>query len=217
MRLLLLGATGLVGGHVLKQALSNPRIAAIAAPVRHSLPQHPKLDARVVDFDNLPEDPAFWGADAAICALGTTIKAAGSQERFRLVDHDYPLAIASRARAAGCDVFALVSAMGADAGSRVFYSRIKGEIERDILALSFGSTIIARPGLLGGERAERRPLERLVMIALGRLGPVLPKSLRINPAEKVAAAMLAAVFAAVLAAVVAPHQGVTHIRAADMT
>lgn len=98
MNLLLAGATGLVGSHVLALALADARVGAVVAPVRRDLPGHPKLRSPRVDFARLPEDAAWWQADAAICALGTTMRVAGSQEAFREVDHAYPLAIAEGRR-----------------------------------------------------------------------------------------------------------------------
>src|SRR5688572_19501919 len=91
MKLLLVGATGLVGSHVLRVALMDRRVYRLIAPVRRALLEQPKLFAPVVDFDSLPEDPAWWQADAVICALGTTMRTAGSEQAFRRVDHGYPL------------------------------------------------------------------------------------------------------------------------------
>jgi uncharacterized protein YbjT (DUF2867 family) len=196
MKLLLAGATGLVGGHVLAQALTDPRIDAVIAPVRRVLPAHPKLLAPTVDFEALPEDASWWAADAAICALGTTIGKAGSQEGFRRVDHDYQLAIAKLASQHGTPAFVLNSALGADPASRVFYNRVKGELERDLTGLDFASLTFVRPGLIGGERSESRPAERAALVLLGILGPVLPRAWRINPAKRIAAAMIEAAIAA---------------------
>lgn len=191
-RLLLAGATGLVGRHALQRALASPRLAQVVAPTRRPLPAHPKLLNPVVDFDDLPAQAPWWQVDAVLCALGTTIRDAGSQEAFRRVDLDYPLAIARHAREHGATAFALVSAMGADPDSRIFYSRTKGELERELEALGFASLTFARPGLLGGERAQYRAGERLASLALGALAPVLPRRYRIVPADNVAAALLQA-------------------------
>lgn len=196
MKLLLAGATGLVGGHVLAQALADPRIDAVVAPTRRALPAHPKLLAPTVDFEALPDDAPWWAADAAICALGTTIGKAGSQEAFRRVDHDYQLAIAKLASRHGTPAFVLNSALGADAASRIFYNRVKGELERDLAGLDFASLTFVRPGLIGGARSESRPAERAALVLLGILGSLLPRAWRINPAERIAAAMIEAAVAA---------------------
>lgn len=192
MKLLIVGSTGLVGRHVLELALADHRVDAVIAPVRKPLPEHPKLFAPVLDFDHLPEEAPWWQADAVICALGTTIKVAGSQEAFRRVDHDYPLAIARLARHNGVSAYALNSAMGADASSRIFYNRVKGELENDLRVLDFPSLTFVRPGLIGGKRDEFRLGEKIGALVLTVLGPLLPRAWRINPAEKIAQALLEA-------------------------
>ena len=190
MRLILAGATGLVGRHVLARALADPRVTHVVAPTRRPLPAHPNLDAPLVDFDALPAGAAWWRADAVICALGTTMKTAGSRDAFRRVDHDYPLAIADLARRHGTPVYVLNSAMGADAQSRVFYNRVKGDLESALRTRGFASLTLVRPGLIGGDRDERRLGETLATHVLRTLRPLLPRKWRINPAERIADALL---------------------------
>lgn len=196
MRVMLAGATGLVGSRVLWQLLADARCTAVVAPTRRPLAlQAPRLLNPVPDFERLPEDAPWWAVDAAICALGSTRRQAGSREAFRRIDHGYPLAIAWAVRRQGCGVFALNSAMGANPGSPFFYSRVKGELERDLRALGFESLALVRPGLIGGERSERRPAEQAATRVLGALAPVLPRAWRINPAERIAAALVEAALA----------------------
>ena len=195
MRLIILGSTGLVGRHLLDLALANPDVSQIVAPVRRAIPAQEKLFAPVIDFDCLPDAP-WWQADAIVCALGTTMRKAGSQQAFRRIDHDYPLLVARLGKQNGVNVFVLNSALGANAQSLFFYNRVKGETERDLQALGFGSLTFVRPGLIGGMREERRPVERMLQILFGAIGPVLPSQYRINPAQKIAQAMLDAALAA---------------------
>jgi uncharacterized protein YbjT (DUF2867 family) len=190
--ILIVGATGLVGRNVLAQALRDPRISRVVAPTRRPLPARPALDNPVVDFDALPEEASWWAVDAAICTLGTTIRIAGSQAAFRKVDHDYPLAVARHVRRHGALAFALNSAMGADATSRIFYSRVKGELEGDLARCGFPSLTFVRPGLIGGERDALRPAELVAQRVLGLLGPVLPRRYRVIPAEHIASALIQA-------------------------
>ena len=190
MKLMIVGATGLVGRHALQIALAHPAIERVIAPVRRAMADHPKLLAPVVDFDALPADAPWWNVDAVVCALGTTIRVAGSQEAFRRVDHDYPVAVARHAREHGASTFVLNSAMGADATSRIFYSRVKGEVERDLATLGFASLTVVRPGLIGGEREEYRAGERAATVALRVLHPLLPRRWRINPADRIARSMI---------------------------
>lgn len=190
MKLLLIGATGLVGSHVLHQALDDPRITEVIAPTRRTLPNHPKLFAPLIDFEQLPTDAVWWQVDAVICALGTTMKKAQSKEAFRRVDHDYPLAVARLARRQGTPTYVLNSALGADVGSRFFYSRVKGEVEQGLVASDFASLTLVRPGLISGNRPEFRLGERVAESVLTVLGPVLPKRWRVNPAERIATTLL---------------------------
>lgn len=202
MKLLLVGSTGLVGQQVIKQALANSSVTRVTALTRRPVSQlpelselsdHPKLKNRLVDFDQLSADEDYWQADAVICTLGTTIKIAGSQDAFYRVDHDYPLKIAELANQKGTRVYALNSAMGANPESRIFYNRVKGELERDLQALGFESLALVRPGLIGGHRHEFRIGELLGKYLLTVLGPLLPKALKINPPEKIADSLLNAV------------------------
>lgn len=195
MKLLLVGASGLVGSHVLGKALADDRVELVTAPVRRPLAAHPKLLAPEVDFDALPQGASWWRADAVICALGTTLRTAGSRAAFRKVDYDYPLAVARLARSHGTPTFVLNSAMSAKRSSWVFYSRVKGELEGDLETLRFPSLTLVRPGLIGGQRQENRPGERLAVAAFTLLAPVLPRSLQINPAAVIAQAMIEAAIA----------------------
>jgi len=195
-RLMLVGATGLVGQSVLRQALTHPQVEQVIAPTRRLLPPHARLFNPVVDFEALPTEAGWWNVDAVICTLGTTIKAAGSQAAFRRVDHDHPLQVAQIALKHGAKAFALNSALGADAASRVFYSRTKGELERDLRALGYLSLTLVRPGLIGGDRHESRPAEQIGVRVSQWLRPLLPPRYRVVPAERIAFHLLQAALAA---------------------
>ena len=192
MKLMVVGATGLVGSHVLELALANETVEQVIAPVRKPLSAHPKLLSPQVDFEQLPEDAAWWQVDAVICALGTTMRTAGSRSAFYRVDHDYPLAVARLAHRYGAPTYVLNSAMGANHDSRIFYNRVKGELEHDLAKIGFESLAFVRPGLIGGTRNEFRIGERALAMVLQTFGAVLPKAWRINPAEQIAKAMLEA-------------------------
>jgi len=129
MKVLILGATGLVGRNALAQALAHPAVTQVIAPTRKPLTKQDKLMNPVAPkLELLLPDVTEWALDAAICATGTTIKKAGSKEAFRSVDHDLPLSFARLAHQAGTQNFALVSAIGASVDSSFFYARVKGEL-----------------------------------------------------------------------------------------
>lgn len=189
---LLAGATGLVGRDILQGLLADHSVAAVHALVRRPFGmQHPKLTAHVVDFAALPALPAV---DEAYLALGTTIRVAGSQSAFRAVDFDANLAVAKAARAAGATRLGLVSAMGADARSAIFYNRTKGELEDALAQLGYAAFVIARPSFLAGDRESLgqpvRGGEKLALRVSQWLRPVIPANLRSIAAKDVAAALL---------------------------
>lgn len=189
---LLAGATGLVGREILKGLLADASVVQVHTLGRRPLDQrHGKLTHHVVDFAALPALPSV---DEAYLALGTTIKVAGSQEAFRAVDYEANLAVARAARAQGAIKLGVVSAMGAQARSRVFYNRVKGELEQAVQQLGFEGVVIARPSFLAGDRAslgqpERRG-EALALSVSRWLAPLIPRDLRSIPAADVAAALL---------------------------
>jgi uncharacterized protein YbjT (DUF2867 family) len=142
--------------------LADPGVAKVIAPTRRALSvSHPKLENPVLDFGALESQLHGLQLDQVICCLGTTIKQAGSQERFREVDHHYPIALARLAKAGGATHYLVVTAAGSNARSPIFYNRVKGELERDLRALGFTALTIARPSLLLGEREKPRLGEKL--------------------------------------------------------
>jgi uncharacterized protein YbjT (DUF2867 family) len=194
MKILLLGASGLVGKNVLAQALADPAVTSLVAPTRRSLPAHKKLINPVSDhLESLLSEGVAWGMDGVVCALGTTIAKAGSKEAFREVDYVLPLAFARSAHEHGAATFVLVSASVASVSSAMFYPRIKGEIERDIELVGFKSLTIVRPSLIGGEREEPRFREGVALRLMSIFAPILPKKFQVNPASTIAAAALEAV------------------------
>lgn len=190
--MLLAGATGLVGRECLTLLAADPSVSTVVALVRRPLDavtvHHRKLLFEQVDFDQLGLLGRRLQADQVICALGTTIGKAGSREAFRRVDFDYPLALARLARQQGARHFLLVSALGASSRSRVFYSRVKGELEEVIATLGYPSFTIVRPSLLLGDRDEFRLGEEVGK----RLAWLTPAAWKPVQARDVAAALVAA-------------------------
>jgi len=186
---LLVGATGLVGAECLALLLGDPAVGRVIVLARRTLEgvsASPKLVAHVVDFDLLESQADLFTADQMICCLGTTIGQAGSKERFRAVDFGIPLALAKLGAERGVRHFLLVSSLGADARSRVFYNRVKGELEDALSALRFRSLSIVRPSLLLGDRREFRLGERIAQ----RLAFLMPGKYAAIRARDVAAALV---------------------------
>jgi uncharacterized protein YbjT (DUF2867 family) len=193
---LLAGATGLVGGYLLKALLEAPDYARVFALTRRPFGrEHPKLANRVVIFDRMAEQLKNLVAHDAFCCLGTTIAEAGSQEEFRAADVDAVLLFARAARAAQVSRFVVVSSVGANAQSKKFYLRTKGEMEEAVSDLGFVSVDILQPSLLLGPRKTLRPLEFAGRIVAPLVNPLLTGArevYRAIPAETVARAMVGA-------------------------
>jgi uncharacterized protein YbjT (DUF2867 family) len=153
----ILGATGLVGSECVRQFAESRDFARVVALARRPLASAiARVEGKVIDFERLDDAAEQFHVSHIVCALGTTMKKAGSQEQFRRVDQEYTLAAARLGVREGVRHFLLVSALGANARSRVFYSRVKGEVEDAIRALPYRSVTIVRPSLLLGERTEVR-------------------------------------------------------------
>ncbi len=188
---IVIGATGLVGGECIRQLAAHPGFERVTALARRALPSDlvaAKVKTELVDFDRLDARPDVFQATHLFCALGTTIKQAGSQDRFRQVDFEYPLRAAELALAAGVRHFLLVSSVDANPASRSFYLRVKGELEVAIEGLGFRSVTVVRPSLLLGDRKEFRLTEELAK----RLSWAFPRKYRPVHARDVAAALVAA-------------------------
>jgi uncharacterized protein YbjT (DUF2867 family) len=193
---LVAGATGLVGGFLLKTLLDAPDFTRVYALTRRPYgKEHPKLANRVVVFDRMAEQLKGLVAQDAFCCIGTTIGEAGSQEAFREADVDAVLLFARAARAAQATRFVVVSSVGASSSSKKFYLRTKGEMEEAVTDLGFTSVDILQPSLLLGPRKALRPLEITGRIFAPLINPLLTgarEPFRAIPAETVARAMLGA-------------------------
>lgn len=188
-----IGATGLVGREIVALLLEDAACGRVRVLARRTTGvKHPKLDERIVDFDAPESWSALVTGSVLFSALGTTLKAAGSKDAQYRVDHTYQLATARAARNNRVPCFVLISAHGASPSSRIFYSRMKGELERDVTALGFSHTRILRPGLLSGDRKERRAGEEIALKLLRPLSAILPAPVRPIPVTTVARAAVRA-------------------------
>jgi uncharacterized protein YbjT (DUF2867 family) len=196
----IVGHSGLVGGFLTKLLAAEPRYGRGVLVGRRVTGANaaPHVSEVVVDFDTLDGTSGALAVDDVYCCLGTTMKKAGSQAAFRKVDCDYPLAAGREARAHGAKQFLIVTAVGADASSRVFYSRVKGDVEAGLARLDFPAGLqVFRPSLIMGDRQERRLLERAAMACMIAARPLFAGGLaryRAIDAEDVAKAMHRAAF-----------------------
>ena len=190
-RALLVGASGLVGSALLEILLAGDAYERVWVLARRApASADARLSTRVVDFERIAELDDFPAVDDVYCCLGSTIKAAGSKAAFRRVDLDYVAEVARTARHAGATRLAVVSAMGADSRSSVFYNRVKGDMETVVRALDYESVTIVRPSLLAGKRAERRPGERVALALAQPVSALIPRRYRPIRASAVARALM---------------------------
>jgi uncharacterized protein YbjT (DUF2867 family) len=188
---LVAGATGLVGQALVRRLAGDGAWREVRALSRRDLPPGLAGGSVVpvqVDYSQLDPPPDWAAADHVFCALGTTMRQAGSEEAFRRVDFDYPVALAKATLARGTRHFLLVTAVGASTSSRFFYNRVKGEVEAAVIALGFRSVTIARPSLLLGDRGTFRWAEQVGKVA----GILAPARWRPVSGEQVARALIAA-------------------------
>jgi len=194
---LLIGATGLVGSHLLKLLLADSRFDKVIVFSRRTLNVvNPKLEEHIIDFDQPDRWKHLVSGDVFFSALGTTMKQAGSQSAQFSVDYTYQFQFAQAAETNGLQTYVLVSSSGANPDSRIFYSRIKGELERDVKKLSFASVSLIRPSLLAGHRDKERAGEKIGYAVLRTLNAVgLFRKYKPISGETVARAMINAAIA----------------------
>jgi uncharacterized protein YbjT (DUF2867 family) len=179
MNCLIAGASGLTGQNLLSMLLDDPKVISVNALVRSDLPiAHTKLHTIISSFDQL-DRLVLPHADVAFCCLGTTIKKAGSQDAFFKVDHDYIINFSKACHRSGINTFIVISSLGADSNSKIFYNQVKGQTETDLIKVNFKQLYILRPSLLLGDRLESRPLEKLAQYASHIFGTLMVGPLKI--------------------------------------
>lgn len=167
------GASGLVGSYILESLLNDTNYEQIIIVVRKDLNiQHPKLKILIGDFHSLANVVKGIYADEIFIALGTTQKKTPDRKQYYQIDHDYPILAAQLAKENGAKSVFLVSAIGANENSSVFYVKMKGETERDIINLNFDHTNIFRPSMILGNRKEKRTLEKVLISIFKVINPL---------------------------------------------
>ena len=186
---LVIGATGLVGSECVRLLVGDPtcsRVVALARRELNAFASAKKLEAHVVDFDKLDRHSDLFRVDQIICALGTTMRKTPSQEAYRRIDFGYPLEAAKLGLENGATHYLVVTAIGANSRSRIFYNRLKGELEDGLSLLNYRSLTIAHPSVLIGDRSERRRSEKIAW----KLAFLTPKKYKPVPAANVARALV---------------------------
>ncbi len=212
MKAVIAGATGLIGTFLVDRMKTDKDVMTVTALTRRDGEQVGKVAWTKVDFDKSADlEKACAEADHAFCCLGTTMKTAGSKEAFRKVDHDYVIAFAKAAKSQGIESFSVVSAIGSDANSSVFYNKVKGEMERDLENIGFESLHIFHPSLLLGPREESRLGEKIGTVGMKLVSPLMMGSL-----TKYKPIHVKTVANAMLRLAKAPQKGVHHFEYDEM-
>lgn len=189
---LLAGGTGLIGSQLLQFLIEDKAYSKVKCLTRNTLPvSHSKIEVIKTDGTDLSKLAPSLVADDVFCCLGTTIKKAKTKEAFRKIDFDYPLDLAKISKSGGAKQFLLISALGADPASSVFYNKVKGEVEEAIATIGFDAYHVFRPSLLLGARAEERSGEDAAKIFFKLFGFLVPRKYKAIDSAKVARAMLA--------------------------
>lgn len=187
---LIAGSTGLIGQQLLQLLIESPLYEKVIAITRQDLPTHPKLVQIKIEFGSITENSAMIKADDVFCCLGTTMAKAGSKEKFRQVDFYYPYLLAKTTYATGAKQYLIVSALGANKSSSIFYNEVKGEVEEAVSGVGFDAVHIFRPSLLLGHRPEKRSGEDTAKLFYRIFGFLIPKKYNAISSLKVARAML---------------------------
>ena len=181
---ILLGATGLTGGKLLELLIEDKSYSKVVLISRNSVNKtHAKIEEHLIDLLQLEENADLVKGDVLFCCIGTTSSKTKNKDKYKAIDYGIPVTAAGIAKKNGVEVFMVISAMGASESSRVFYNRIKGEMERDVLALGIPKTYILRPSLIGGARDEFRFGERVGKLFLETFWFVIPAKYRVISAQ----------------------------------
>lgn len=188
---ILLGATGLTGTHLLELLLNNPDYSKIKVFTRSKINySHPKLEEKLIDLLKLDEHAADFTGDVVFCCIGTTKAKTPDKELYRAIDYGIPVEAAKLAKQNGIDQFIVISALGANPESKIFYSRLKGEMERDLLELKIPETYILQPSLITGNRREKRTGENLSKHVMQFFDFAIPAKYKTIHAKTIAQAMI---------------------------
>lgn len=188
---IILGATGLTGGILLQLLLDDDTYAKVILFSRNTAGiKHPKVEEHLVDLLELEKYKNEFRADVVFCCVGTTKSKTPDEEKYRTIDYGIPVAAAQLSKQNGINTFMVISALGADPNSNIFYNKTKGQMERDVLVEKIPNTYILQPSLIGGRRNEKRIGERIAQIFMSVFGFLIPKKYKMINPEAIAKAMV---------------------------
>lgn len=188
---IVLGGTGLTGGFLLNKLLADPSYDRVKLFLRSSSNiKHEKIEEHIVDLFQLEENSEHFKGDVVFSCIGTTKSKTPDKELYRKIDYGIAIAAAQLCKRNDIATFIVVSAMGADPNSTIFYNKTKGEMEQDVLKLKLEHCYFLQPSLIGGKRDEKRFGERLAQILMGLFGFLVPKNYKMIQPETIADAMM---------------------------
>ena len=188
---IILGATGLVGGKLLQMLLKDEHNTKLKLFSRSSCEvAHPKIEEHLGDLFKLQQFADHFAGDVVFCCIGTTKSKTPDKETYREIDYGIPVAASKLAKRNNINTFEVISVMGADVRSSTFYTKIKGEMEQDVLDVAIANTYIFRPSLIGGRRNEKRFGEGMAQVFMGIFNFLIPKQYQIIEPETIARAMI---------------------------
>ena len=188
---IILGATGLTGSILLKKLLNDPSFETIKLFSRHTVEKYsPKIEERLIDLFHLEDHSEAFKADVVFCCIGTTKSKTPDKEIYKKIDYGIPVTAATLSKQNGIETFIVISAMGADADSSIFYNKTKGEMQRDVLNQNNENTYVLQPSLIVGDRNENRFGEKVATVFMKIFGFLIPKKYKMIKAETIAEAML---------------------------
>ncbi|MBT0607060.1 NAD(P)H-binding protein [Aequorivita echinoideorum] len=187
---IILGATGLTGGILLKKLIAYPSFEKIKLFSRYSVKMDsPKIEEHLIDLLELEKHAEKFKADVVFCCIGTTKSQTPDKEKYKKIDYGIPVTAARLSKLNGIKNFIVISALGADADSSIFYNKTKGEMERDVLNQKIENSYILQPSLIVGDRNEQRLGEKIVTFLMTAFNFLVPKKYKKIKAETIAEAM----------------------------
>lgn len=188
---IILGATGLTGSHLLKLLLEDETFSKVVVFTRRETGiKQPKLEEHIIDLLQLDNYKELFKGDVVFCCIGTTKAKTPNKKAYKAIDYGIPVTAAKLAKQNNIDTYLVISAMGASETSKVFYNKLKGEMEREVLAQKIAHTYLLQPSLIVGERSEKRGGEKFAEVIMRTFGFLIPEKYKMIQGKTIAKAMV---------------------------